>query len=72
MRLKLLYTAVLIFCMSGFASSNECARTCHEEHPCIGTAKSIPTDKPLVSQREQPIKDEVEDTPFQVIKFLYI
>jgi len=61
MRLKLLYTAVLIFCMSGFASSHECTRTCSDEHL-----------KPLVSQREQPVKDEVEDTPFQVIKFLYI
>jgi hypothetical protein len=71
MRLKLLYTAILIFCISGFASSNECSRTC-EAQPCLRTVKSIPADKPLVSQREQPAKDEVEDTPFQVIKLLYI
>jgi hypothetical protein len=59
MRLKFLYTVVLIFCMSAFASSNECTRTCRENHPRLGAAKVIP-------------EEEAEATPFQVIKFLYI
>jgi hypothetical protein len=71
MRLKFLYTVVLIFCMSAFASSNECSRACREGHPCLGAVKGIPADKPLASQREQP-EEEAEATPFQVIKFLYI
>ena len=72
MRLKFLYTLVLIFCMSSFASSNECTRTCREGHHSLGAVKGIPADKPLASQREQPEKEEAEATPFQVIKFLYI
>jgi hypothetical protein len=72
MRLKLLYTLVFIFCMSALASSNECSRTCREGHPRIGTAKRIPADKPLVSEKGQPGKEDLEESPFQVIKFLYI
>jgi hypothetical protein len=72
MRLKFGYTLVLIFCMSAFASSNECTRTCPEGHPRLGAVKDIPAGKPLASQREQPENEEAEVTPFLVIKFLYI
>jgi hypothetical protein len=68
MRLKLLYTLVLIFCMSAFASSNECSRVCRDGHPRIGATKSIQA----VSEEERPEKEELEYAPFQVIKFLYI
>jgi hypothetical protein len=72
MRLKFLYTLVLIFCMSAFASSNECSRVCREGHIHARPIKGIPADKPLVSEKGQPEKEEMEDSPFQVIKFLYI
>ncbi|HWK04000.1 MAG TPA: hypothetical protein VNS58_10245 [Puia sp.] len=72
MRLKLIYTLILIFCMSAFASSNECSRVSRNGHPRIGPAKGIPADKPLVSEEGQPYKEELEYSPLQVIKFLYI
>ncbi|HEX9511010.1 MAG TPA: hypothetical protein VF939_11055 [Puia sp.] len=68
MRLKFLYTLVLIFCMSAFASSNECSRICRNGHPRIGAAKGIQA----VSAEGQPGKEELEYSPLQVIKFLYI
>ena len=68
MRLKLLYTLVLIFCMSAFASSNECSRGCRNGHPRIGTVKGIQD----ASVEGQPAKEEMEYSPLQVIKFLYI
>jgi len=59
MRLKLLYTLILIFCMSAFASSKkECT------HPM---ADSAPVKK------VDPIKDVKEEfSTFQFVKFLYI
>ncbi len=72
MRLKLLYTLVLLFCMSAFASSNECSRVSREGHSRLGTANRMQDGRPLVSEQAQPQQDNREETPFQVIKFLYI
>jgi hypothetical protein len=68
MRLKLIYTLILIFCMSAFASSNECARVSRNGHPRIGPAKGIQD----ISEEGQAGKEELEYSPLQVIKFLYI
>ncbi|HTI09361.1 MAG TPA: hypothetical protein VL832_12420 [Puia sp.] len=74
MRLKFLYTLVLIFCMSAYASSNECSRVCREGHTANRSAKEISAGagKPLVSEQEPAQQEVIEATPFQVIKFLYI
>ena len=72
MRLKFLYTLVLIFCMSAYASSNECSRVCREGHTPNRSAKEISAGKPLVSEQEPAQQEVIEATPFQVIKFLYI
>jgi hypothetical protein len=72
MRLKLLYTLVFIFCMSTFASSNECSGTGRDGHPRTGSEKGIPAGKPLVSEKGQSENEAMEESPFQVLKFLYI
>jgi hypothetical protein len=72
MRLKFLYTLVLIFCMSAYASSNECSGVCREGHTRNRSAKEIPAGKPLVSEQVPAEQEVIEATPFQVIKFLYI
>lgn len=71
MRLKFLYTLVLIFSMSAFASSNECSRVCREGHAHTRTGKEIPVSGTLISA-ESTSQEEMETTPFQIIKFLYI
>ena len=68
MRLKLLYTLVLLFCMSAFASSNECSGDCRNARSRVGATKGIQT----VSEERQGSGEAFEGSPLQVIKFLYI
>jgi hypothetical protein len=68
MRLKLLYTLVLLFCMSAFASSNQSSGDCRNTHVRIGATKGIQT----ASEDKQESGEAFEGSPIQVIKFLYI
>jgi len=66
MRLKLLYTLVLILCMSAFASSkNECAHPIRESGPCDKDSRVKELSKEI--SEEKP-----EFSTFQFVKFLYI
>ncbi|MBN9385132.1 MAG: hypothetical protein J0H74_30530 [Chitinophagaceae bacterium] len=73
MRLKLLYTLVLILCLSAFASSkNECT---HPIRDCnSGSSKNSPA-KAVKELSKEVSEDEVrpqEFSTFQFVKFLYI
>jgi hypothetical protein len=66
MRLKLLYTLVLILCMSAFASSkNECVHPARVSGPC-GKGSSVKELTREISEEKQ------EFSTFQFVKFLYI
>jgi hypothetical protein len=66
MRLKLLYTLVLILCMSAFASSkNECTHPVRDSGQCD---KGTP-----VKELSKEISEEKQEfSTFQFVKFLYI
>jgi len=68
MRLKLLYTLVLLFCMSAFASSNQSSGNCRNNHPRAGATKRIQT----ASEERPESREAFEGSTLQVIKFLYI
>ena len=55
MKLKFLYTATLIFCMSALANSKEvCAgHNCLKTAPVEPPAKGIPAAKTLVTEKEE-------------------
>lgn len=53
-KLKILYTVILIFCLSAFASSNECARHFRGDLPCKEQVKEMhPEDKPAMTEKEE-------------------
>ena len=64
--LKLLYTLLLIFCVSAFASPSECIR--RSGHPEPASVKTLTVDKPLATEKE----DLQEYSTFQFVKYLYI
>jgi len=69
MKLKLLYTLVLILCMSAFASSkNECTYPVRDSSPC---GKNSPAKTVKELSREIP-EESKEFSTFQFAKFLYI
>jgi hypothetical protein len=84
MNLKILYTLGLLLCMSTFASSNECARNCHDTGKKDNTGKIIhlPATAPapsLVSDRDKaatsednPSAGEDKAYALTLIKLLYI
>ena len=70
MRLKLLYTLMLILCLSAFASSkNECAHPIRDCNP--GAGKNTPAG--AVKELSKEVSEErPEFSTFQFVKFLYI
>jgi len=66
MRLKLLYTLVLILCMSAFASSkSECT------HPVLDSGACDKGSR--VKELSKEISEEKQEiSTFQFVKFLYI
>jgi hypothetical protein len=67
--LKLLYTLLLILCVSAFATSNECIRHGKTGHPDpAASVKTLTVDKPLATEKE----DLQEYSTFQFVKYLYI
>ena len=73
MRLKLLYTLMLILCLSAFASSkNECAHPIRDCNPGAGGAgKNTPAG--AVKELSKEVSEErPEFSTFQFVKFLYI
>jgi hypothetical protein len=54
MKLKFLYTAILILCMSGIATPKEvCAgHNCLKTAPVEAPAKGIPAAKTLITEKE--------------------
>ena len=66
MRLKLLYTLVLILCMSAFASSkNECAHPIRDSGACDKGTQAKELSKEISEEKQ-------EISTFQFVKFLYI
>jgi hypothetical protein len=66
MRLKLLYTLVLILCMSAFASSkNECTHPTQGSGPCDKASRVKELSKEISGEKQ-------EFSTFQFVKFLYI
>lgn len=66
--LKLLYTLLLILCVSAFASSNEYIRHSNAGHPNPVSVKTLTVDKPLATDKE----DLQDYSTFQFVKYLYI
>jgi len=69
MKLKLLYTLVLILCMSAFASSKkECTYPARDSNSC---EKNSPAR--AVKEFSKDISEERQEfSTFQFVKFLYI
>jgi len=66
MRLKLLYTLVLILCMSAFASSkSECTHPALESGACDKGSRVKGVSKEMAEEKQ-------EFSTFQFVKFLYI
>jgi hypothetical protein len=66
--LKFLYTAILVLCVSAYASSNECLRHGKTGHPTLGSLKTITEEKPGAEAQE----DQGEFSTFQFVKYLYL
>ena len=83
-KLNLLYTLGLLLCMSTFASSNECARNCHDTGKKDNTGRIIHLPAPapvssLVNNRDKaatsednPSAGEDKAYALTLIKLLYI
>jgi hypothetical protein len=67
MKLKLLYTACLLFCLSTIASSNESLRYCHHTAGKVVLPGTIPGV--TASSSEQ---DQLDAAAPTLIKLLYI
>ena len=66
MRLKLLYTLVLILCMSAFASSkSECTHPAPDSGACDKGSRAKELSKEISEEKQ-------EFSTFQFVKFLYI
>jgi len=69
MKLKLLYTLILILCMSAFASSkNECTHPVVDGGPC----KKVNPVKAVKDLTKEMAEEKQELSTFQLAKFLYI
>jgi len=69
MKLKLLYTLILILCMSTFASSrNECTHPMVDGSPC----KKVNPVKEVKDLTKEITEEKEEFSTFQFAKYLYI